>query len=209
MCSSVSTLPQLLSQPDENSLRAPDVAELIRVLIPEHFADKRRAAFAESGERIADVVHGEFDALVTESVHRGAQDSFSKRTMFSKLFLTYSNLAISSPPSALPNWSTSMGSAFIGIRNVAIDSVKHRERGPGCNEDLRLRHAHWCRNIDLQVLVVRTRNWPVIYMKRCFPEGGRIENVTLPQRSKILIVVSQNCGNPSTFHDPLANIRAY
>ncbi len=72
MCSSVSTLPQLLSQPDENSLRAPDVAESIRVLIPDYFADKRRAAFTELGERIVNVFRGEHDAQVTESVHGGA-----------------------------------------------------------------------------------------------------------------------------------------
>ena len=62
MCSSGSLLPELLGEPDENSFRAPDVAEPIRVLILNHFADQLRAAFAEPGERIADVLHGEHDA---------------------------------------------------------------------------------------------------------------------------------------------------
>jgi hypothetical protein len=51
-----------LSEPDENSLRTPDVAEPIHVFILDHFADELRAAFAESGKRIVDVLHGEHDA---------------------------------------------------------------------------------------------------------------------------------------------------
>src|SRR5688500_9938033 len=72
MCSTGSLLPELLGQPDENSFGAPDVAEPIRVFVPDHFADELRAAFAEPGERIVDILHGEHDAKVTESVHRGA-----------------------------------------------------------------------------------------------------------------------------------------
>src|SRR5262245_15840161 len=72
MCSSGSLRPELLGEPDENSFRAPDVAEPIRVFVLDHFADELRAAFAEPGERIVDVLHGEHDAQVTESVHRGA-----------------------------------------------------------------------------------------------------------------------------------------
>src|SRR6266540_3657230 len=71
MCSSGSLLPELLGKPDENSFGAPDVAEPIRVLVLDHFADELRAAFAEPGERIVDVLHGEHDAQVTERVHRG------------------------------------------------------------------------------------------------------------------------------------------
>ena len=62
MCSSGSLLPELLGKPDENSFGAPDVAEPIRVFILDHFADELRAAFAEPGERIVDVLHGEHDA---------------------------------------------------------------------------------------------------------------------------------------------------
>src|SRR5437868_15349543 len=72
MCLSRSLLPELLGKPDENSFGAPDVAEPIRILVPDHFADELRAAFAESGERIVDILHREHDAQVTESVHRGA-----------------------------------------------------------------------------------------------------------------------------------------
>ncbi len=42
--------------------RAPDIAEPIRVFVLDHFADELRAAFAEPGERIVDVLHGEHDA---------------------------------------------------------------------------------------------------------------------------------------------------
>src|SRR5690242_10282646 len=54
--------PELLGEPDENSFRAPDVAEPIRVFVLDHFADKLRAAFAEPIERIVDVLYGEHDA---------------------------------------------------------------------------------------------------------------------------------------------------
>src|SRR5262245_40147286 len=62
---------ELLSEPDENSLGTPDVAESIHVFILDHFADTLRAAFAEPGERIVDVLHGEHDAQVAERVHWG------------------------------------------------------------------------------------------------------------------------------------------
>ena len=62
MCSSGSLLPELLGKPDENSFGAPDVAEPIRVFVLDHFADELRAAFAEPGERIVHVLHGEHDA---------------------------------------------------------------------------------------------------------------------------------------------------
>src|SRR5256885_1756639 len=67
-----SLLLELLGEPDENPFGTPDVAEPIRVFILDHFADELRAAFAESGERIVDVLHGEHDAQVAESVHWGA-----------------------------------------------------------------------------------------------------------------------------------------
>src|SRR5258706_1397719 len=62
MCSSGSLLPELLGKPDEKSFGAPDVAEPILVFVLDHFADEFRAAFAEPGERIVDVLHGEHDA---------------------------------------------------------------------------------------------------------------------------------------------------
>src|SRR5436189_4491220 len=64
-----SLLPELFGEPDENSFGTPDVAEPIHVFILDHFADKLRAALAEPGERIVDVLHGEHDAQVAESVH--------------------------------------------------------------------------------------------------------------------------------------------
>src|SRR6185369_12232190 len=70
--SQCSPWPELLRQSDENPFRAPDVAEAIRIFVLDHFADELRAAFAKPYERIVDVLHGEHDAQVTESVHGGA-----------------------------------------------------------------------------------------------------------------------------------------
>ena len=53
---------EFLGEPDEKSFGASDVAEPIRVFVPDHFADELRAALAEPGERLVDVVHGEHDA---------------------------------------------------------------------------------------------------------------------------------------------------
>ena len=47
MCSSGSLLPEFLGEPDENSFKAPDVAEPILVFVLDHFANELRAAFAE------------------------------------------------------------------------------------------------------------------------------------------------------------------
>src|SRR5204863_1469996 len=62
MCSSGSMLLELLGKPEENSFGAPDVAEPIRIFVLDDFSDELRAAFAELGERIVDVLHGEHDA---------------------------------------------------------------------------------------------------------------------------------------------------
>ena len=62
---------EFLGEPDEKSFRPADVAEPIRVFVLDHFAaDELRAVLAEPGERLVDVVHGEHDAQVAESVHR-------------------------------------------------------------------------------------------------------------------------------------------
>ena len=55
-------LPELLGKPDEKSFGAADVAEPIRVFLPDHFADELRAALAEPGDRFVDVIDGEHDA---------------------------------------------------------------------------------------------------------------------------------------------------
>ena len=55
-------LPELLGEPDEKSFRAADVAEPIRLLVLNHFADELRAALGESGERPVNVVHSEHHA---------------------------------------------------------------------------------------------------------------------------------------------------
>jgi hypothetical protein len=60
----------LLGQPDEDPLRASDVAEPIHVFVLDHFVDELRAASAEPGEGIAEAVHGEHDTQVAQSVHR-------------------------------------------------------------------------------------------------------------------------------------------
>src|SRR5256885_1196100 len=61
----------LFGQPDENALGASDVAEPIHVFVPDYFVDELRAVSAEPGERIVEVVDGEHDTQVAQSVHRG------------------------------------------------------------------------------------------------------------------------------------------
>ena len=55
-------LPELLGEPDEKSFGAADVAEPILVFVLGHFADELRAALAQPGKRLVDVVDGEHDA---------------------------------------------------------------------------------------------------------------------------------------------------
>lgn len=55
-------LTELLGEPDQKSFGAADVAEPIRFLVLNHFTYELRAVFAEPGERLVDVVHGEHDA---------------------------------------------------------------------------------------------------------------------------------------------------
>src|SRR5947209_17813064 len=62
---------EFLSKPDEKAFRPADVAEPNRVFVLDHFiADELRAVLTEPGERLVDVVHGEHDAQVAESVDR-------------------------------------------------------------------------------------------------------------------------------------------
>ena len=60
-----------MSEPDEKPFRPTDVAEPIRVFIPDYFAYELRATRAEPFKRLVDVVHGEHDAEVAQGVHRG------------------------------------------------------------------------------------------------------------------------------------------
>src|SRR5205814_4169442 len=62
---------EFLGEPDEKSFGPADVAEPIHVFVLDHFTDELRTAFAEPGERIVDVVHGEHDAEVAKSIHWG------------------------------------------------------------------------------------------------------------------------------------------
>src|SRR5689334_7951599 len=62
---------EFLGKSDEKPFRPSDIAEAIRVLVPDYLADELRAARAESFKRLVDVINGEHDAQVAESVHRG------------------------------------------------------------------------------------------------------------------------------------------
>src|SRR5437868_6435248 len=62
---------EFLREPYEKSSGPADVAEPIRVFVLDHLADELRAVLAEPAERLVDVVHGEHDAQIAESVHRG------------------------------------------------------------------------------------------------------------------------------------------
>jgi hypothetical protein len=64
-------LAELLGQPDEDPLRASDVTEPIRILVLHEVTNQLGTVRAEPGERIVDVLDGEHDAQVAESVHWG------------------------------------------------------------------------------------------------------------------------------------------
>ena len=49
-------------QPDEKSFVSADVAEPIRVLVLNHFANELSAMLVEPGEHLVNVVNGEHDA---------------------------------------------------------------------------------------------------------------------------------------------------
>ena len=55
---------EFLGESDEKPFRPADVAEPIRVLIPDYFAYELRAALAKPAKRLVDVVYGEHDAEV-------------------------------------------------------------------------------------------------------------------------------------------------
>ena len=66
-----SPLADLLRQADEDPLGAADVTEPILILVLHQFTDQLGSVRTEPGERIVDVVHGEHDTQITQSVHRG------------------------------------------------------------------------------------------------------------------------------------------
>ena len=57
-------LAEFLGESEEKPFRAPDVAEPIRIFIPDYFAYELRAAVEELFKRLVDVVHGEHYAEV-------------------------------------------------------------------------------------------------------------------------------------------------
>ena len=62
---------EFLGESDEKLVRSADVAEPICVFVLNDSADDLRAAFAESFERLVDVVDGEHYAEVAERIHWG------------------------------------------------------------------------------------------------------------------------------------------
>jgi hypothetical protein len=57
---------EFLGESDEKTFRPADVAEAIHAFILDNFAHELRAAFAEPGERLVDVVHGKHNAQAQE-----------------------------------------------------------------------------------------------------------------------------------------------
>ena len=55
---------EFLGESDEKPFRPADVAEPIRVFIPDHFAYELRTVLAEPLERVIDIVYGEHHAQV-------------------------------------------------------------------------------------------------------------------------------------------------
>src|SRR5262245_30916492 len=70
-CMVTRRLAEFLSEPDQQPLGPTDVAESIRILVLDHFADQLRAPRAKSFQRVVDVVDGEHDAQVAKRIHRG------------------------------------------------------------------------------------------------------------------------------------------
>ena len=62
---------EFLSESDEEPFRPANVAESIRIFILDDFAYQLCTALAESLNCLVDVIHGEHDAEIAESVHRG------------------------------------------------------------------------------------------------------------------------------------------
>ncbi len=59
------------ASPNEKPFRPADVAEPIGVPIPDYVAHELCAALAKLAKRLVDIVHGEHDAEIAQSVHRG------------------------------------------------------------------------------------------------------------------------------------------
>ena len=55
---------ELLGKSDEKPFRPADVAEPMRILIPDHFAYELCAALAKPGKRLVDIFNSEHDAEV-------------------------------------------------------------------------------------------------------------------------------------------------
>src|SRR3954471_11787246 len=67
----VSESADLLSQPDENPLGASDVAKPIHVFVIDYFVDELSAVLLQAGERVVEIVDGEHDSQIAQSVHWG------------------------------------------------------------------------------------------------------------------------------------------
>jgi hypothetical protein len=65
-----SALSELLRKPDDDALRAADVADPIRVLVLYHVANQFGAVGAQARDDVVDVIDGEHDAADAECVHR-------------------------------------------------------------------------------------------------------------------------------------------
>jgi hypothetical protein len=61
---------EFLGESDEQSFRPTDVAEPIRIFVPDYLTYELCAALAEPFEGLVDVIYGKHDPKVAESVHR-------------------------------------------------------------------------------------------------------------------------------------------
>ena len=78
--------------------------------------------------------------------------------------------------------------------------------------DMRSIRTHWQWTLispeSLNLLAARSKNWPLSYVKRSWPELLNIENVPMLQRKRRLIILCATHHRPAPIHYPLANIRA-
>lgn len=63
-------LAEFLGEPDEQPSRAANVAKSVHVLVIDDFTDELHAAQAEPFERRVEVVNGEHDAKIAQSIDR-------------------------------------------------------------------------------------------------------------------------------------------
>ena len=72
---------QLLSQPDKQSFRSPDITQPVRILILNKIADELGSMLFQPGKHLVNVLHREHHPQIAQCVYRGPPVIFD-RTRF-------------------------------------------------------------------------------------------------------------------------------